>query len=154
MDLENLQSLANFQPGKKCVSLARPIMGPKKAAAKGKADDEDGGGGDDFDEMVNSTFTYQILAGGAFGLAGGYMDATYIEPFGYIFGGSLALLQLLDHRGVVSLCWMDDGGGAKKKGKKNIIEEAKEFSANNVHVACGFAAGFVLGHYYVENCGA
>ena len=84
-------------------------MGPKKTVPATKDDGNEGQA--DFDDMVSSTFTYQVLAGGAFGIAGGYMDSTYIEPFGVIFGSSLALLQLLDHQGVVSLCWMDDGGG-------------------------------------------
>ena len=124
-------------------------MGPKKTVPATKDDGNEGQA--DFDDMVSSTFTYQVLAGGAFGIAGGYMDSTYIEPFGVIFGSSLALLQLLDHQGVVSLCWMDDASRPKKGGKKTLVEEVKEFTANNVHVASGFAAGFVLAYYLVEN---
>ena len=83
------------------------------------------------------------------------MDATYIEPFGCIFGGSLALAQVLDHEGFVNLFWNDhETRPSTKKDIDNatgIVDEFKEFSTKNLWVAGGFAAGFALATYVVEN---
>ena len=130
-------------------------MGPKKDNDDNSPSADDCLGGCGAVDNDSAYCALQLLVGSAVGCAGGYMDATYIEPFGWVFGGSLALAQVLDHEGFINLFWNDhETRATSRKGGKNtpsIMEEFKEFSTNNLYVAGGFAAGFAVATYIVEN---
>ncbi len=95
----------------------------------------------------------QFAVGAAVGGFGGYMDSQYIEPFGLVFGGTLAVLQILDFSAVIKLPWNSETASRSD----DLLEDVVSFAGSNVGAATGFAAGYLMGYNvldWLESAGA
>ncbi len=89
----------------------------------------------------------QFAVGAAVGGLGGFMDSQYIEPFGLIFGGTLAVLQVLDYSDVISLPWNSQ---SQSRFSNDVLEQVTGFVGCNIGSATGFAAGYLLGYNVLD----
>ncbi len=98
----------------------------------------------------------QVATGAAVGGLAGYLDAHYVEPFGYVFAGALTLLQALDHEGVITMPYTSTRGASRHAGHhvrcrgvstaavRAVGEEVADFVWNNGPLALGYAGGYLL----------
>ena len=77
------------------------------------------------------------------GGVGGYMDSHYSEPFGLIFGGALAAMQVLDYNGVGRFGWNPQPAGAASS-------DLLGFVGDQMAVVGGFAVGYFVGFNAAE----
>ncbi len=73
------------------------------------------------------------------------MDTVYIEPFGLMMGGALAVLQLLDHNEIAPMPW-----NTQIKMKGDTAAQVAGFFKNNTSAMMGFASGYVVGYNIVD----
>ncbi len=92
------------------------------------------------DEDPTAAIPSQFLVGAVCGGLGGYMDSQYIEPFGLFFGGTLAVLQILDFNEVMKCPW----------NPSRTASDVSAFISDNVAVVGGFAAGYFVGYNILE----
>ena len=113
-------------------------------------------------DAANSIFSKchagHVLMGVGLGSLAGHMDRKYIEPFCLIIGGSLLMVQMLDHEEYCKMSWNDavpksrhsahtSSKGSSSSRLGGVVEEAMEFAANNACMAASYAGAYALTQY-------
>ena len=103
----------------------------------------------------------QILLGSGLGGFAGGMDASYIEPFGIAIGGTLLMLQLAEHNGMLQLAWNRGSSNGSRKRKSSgqsrssrisaMTTDAQIFLSDNVYIAGSFLGAYALAQIISSN---
>ncbi len=100
----------------------------------------------------------QALVSAALGGVAGFMDYSYCENFGAMFGVALLVLQIIDHEGLAQMPWNNNQpviheahsfmSRARLLGRSSaasaVGREMKTFCGNNVYIFTGYLGGFLL----------
>lgn len=109
-----------------------------------------------FKDISKQSMAKQLAIGGAGGWCSGYVCGKVGKAAAAALGGSLLLIQIAQHQGYITINWSKLENSMKKARKEiernskqtnfsAMAEEVQEFMKENMFVAGGFAAGFLLG---------
>ncbi len=106
----------------------------------------------------HTTAPTQALVSVALGGVAGFMDYSYCENFGAMFGMALLVLQILDHEDIAKMPWnnnlpvIHEGHSilararllGRSSAARGLGREVKAFCGNNVYIFTGYLGGFLL----------
>ncbi len=83
------------------------------------------------------------------------MDSIYIEPFGVTLGGTLTILQLLDHSGIAKMPWnprqmRGSSSASSMANEESTMNDVVVFIKNNVSALAGFTTGYLIGYKFLD----